>query len=99
MLFRSERDGGSHGGSGSREDAGRGGGGEGFHGRRGLAEWRRAVVAVVTDKRLAFGPSSLLREWPDRYGGLTGKTLVEGVGNKFLLVGIFGLAKGRKMTI
>ena len=34
-----------------------------------------------------------------RYGGLTGKTLVEGVGNKFLLVGIFGLAKGRKMTI
>ena len=34
-----------------------------------------------------------------RYGGLTGKTWVEGVGNKFLLVGIFGLAKGRKMTI
>ena len=34
-----------------------------------------------------------------RYGGLTGKTLVEGVGNKFSLVGIFGLAKGRKITI
>ena len=30
-----------------------------------------------------------------RYGGLTGKTWVEGVGNKFLLVQIFGLAKGR----
>jgi hypothetical protein len=25
--------------------------------------------------------------------------LVEGVGNKFLLVGVFGLAKGRKLTI
>ena len=34
-----------------------------------------------------------------RYGGLTGKTLVEGDGNKVLLVGIFGLAKGRNMTI
>lgn len=34
-----------------------------------------------------------------RYGGHTGKTLVEGVGNKFLLVGIFGLARGRKLTI
>ena len=31
-----------------------------------------------------------------RYGGLTGKTLVEGVGNKFLLVEIFGLAKREK---
>ena len=34
-----------------------------------------------------------------RYGGLTGITLVEGVGNKFLLVGMFGLAKGRNLTI
>ena len=31
-----------------------------------------------------------------RYGALTGKTWVEGVGNKFLLVGIFGLAKREK---
>ena len=30
-----------------------------------------------------------------RYGGLTRITLVEGVGNKFLLVGILGLARGR----
>ena len=34
-----------------------------------------------------------------RYGGLTGKTWVKGVGNKFLFVGIFGLAKRRKMAI
>lgn len=34
-----------------------------------------------------------------RYGGLTGNTWLRSVGNKFLLVGIFGLARGRKLTI
>ena len=34
-----------------------------------------------------------------RYGGLNGKTWVEGIGNKFLLIRIFGLANVRKMTI